>query len=89
MHESRCGICCNSCEGREESNCKGCLNMKLPFWGQECEVKSCCENKGLNHCGECNNFPCNTLETVGAEQGYDPGPKLEQCRIWAEDGKHL
>ncbi|QNM06368.1 DUF3795 domain-containing protein [Qiania dongpingensis] len=84
MFESRCGICCDSCEGKTEVNCKGCLNMKTPFWGGDCEVKSCCEAKGLNHCGECKEFPCETISSMGKEQGYDPEPRLLKCRQWAE-----
>ncbi|MBU3227343.1 hypothetical protein [Clostridium algidicarnis] len=28
MFESRCGVCCNSCERKEKVNCKGCPNMR-------------------------------------------------------------
>jgi len=57
--------------------------MEKPFWGGECKVKSCCESKGLNFCGECNIFPCDTLSNMGKEQGFDPTVKINQCRIWA------
>lgn len=83
MFESRCGICCNRCERREEANCKGCTNMEKPFWGGDCGVKTCCESKHLNHCGECGDFPCEMLAGMGKEQGFDPQPRLEQCRRWA------
>ena len=53
MFESRCGVCCESCERREKVHCKGCINMEKTFWGGVCEVKVCCEGKELNHCGEC------------------------------------
>ncbi|WP_176461672.1 hypothetical protein [Anaeromicrobium sediminis] len=56
MFESRCGVCCNSCE-----------------------------RKGLNHCGECDIFPCDMLSNMGKEQGYDPSPKIEQCRKWLNE----
>ena len=36
MFESRCGVCCNSCERKEQVHCKGCTEMKQPFWGGEC-----------------------------------------------------
>ena len=45
MVESRCGICCSECQGKEQVHCKGCVNMERPFWGGECPVKSCCEEK--------------------------------------------
>jgi len=85
MFESRCGVCCNSCERKGNVNCKGCPDMKVPFWGSECKVKSCCENKELNHCGECGDFPCEMLSNMGKAQGYDPLPKIEQCRKWAAE----
>ena len=83
MFESRCGGCCNSCERKEEVHCTGCTEMKQPFWGGECGVKSCCEAKGLDHCGVCPDFPCEMLSTMGVEEGFDPEPKIAQCRIWA------
>lgn len=85
MFESRCGICCNSCEDKEKVNCKGCLHMKTPFWGGECTVKSCCEGKRLDHCGQCSVFPCEMLKNMGKEQGYDSKAKIEQCKKLAED----
>lgn len=45
MFESRCGVCCNSCERKESVKCTGCLKMEKPFWGGDCGVKSCCEGK--------------------------------------------
>lgn len=84
MHESRCGVCCNSCERRDKVNCQGCLNMKMPFWGGECSVKSCCERKNLDHCGNCPDFPCEILAKMGLEEGYDPAPRLEKLKEWAK-----
>lgn len=84
MFQSRCGVECNICERKEVVTCKGCLDMEKPFWGGDCYVKSCSENKGLNHCGECNDFPCEVLTNMGKEQGYDPTIKIERCRSWAK-----
>jgi hypothetical protein len=85
MYQSRCGVCCDECTRKESVNCKGCINMDAPFWGGICEVKACCETKSLNHCGECDAFPCDTLSTMGVAEGYDPTPKIEQCRKWAKE----
>ena len=87
MFESRCGVLCDSCKRKEQVHCKGCLHMERPFWGGTCEVKSCCESRGIHHCGECPEFPCRMLSTMGVEQGFDPAPKLEQCRRWAAEGR--
>jgi len=85
MFESRCGVCCNSCEKKEQVNCRGCLEMTKPFWGGICEVKKCCEEKKLNHCGVCACFPCERLSNMGKDQGYDPLIKIERCKQWAEE----
>ena len=85
MFESRCGLCCSTCEGREEANCKGCVHMELPFWGEECPVKSCCEKKSLAHCGQCPDFPCATLADMGKEEGFDNTERIARCQKWARE----
>ena len=80
MFESRCGVCCNQCERKEAVRCTGCATMEKPFWGGECGVKSCCEAKGLNHCGECPDFPCEMEASMGTDMGFDAEPRLKQCR---------
>lgn len=87
MVVSRCGVRCDVCERKEAVNCKGCVNMPGPFWGGVCQVKTCCEEKALNHCGECTLFPCDMLANMGKDQGFDPAPKLEQCRKWKEESE--
>lgn len=87
MFESRCGVCCDLCERKEQVHCTGCIHMKMPFWGGVCEVKQCCEKKQFNHCGECSEFPCVMLSTMGVQEGYDPEPKITQCKKWAEEGQ--
>lgn len=84
MFESRCGVSCNDCERKVQVNCHGCTNMAKPFWGGECKVKACCETKQLNHCGECVQFPCHMLSTMGVEFGFDPAPRLARCQLWTQ-----
>lgn len=84
MVESRCGILCSECTYRVPMQCNGCINIVKPFWGESCPVKSCCENKGLEHCGACDKFPCDILTkfSYDKEQG-DNGKRILQCREWA------
>lgn len=42
-----------------------------------------CSLDDLNHCGECSEFPCQMLSTMGVAEGFDPEPKIQQCRKWA------
>lgn len=84
MIQSRCGIQCGECGFRESAGCKGCVNIDKPFWGEKCEVKSCCEGKKLAHCGECKDFPCELLNSFAFdEQQGDGGKRIDTCRIWA------
>ena len=80
--ESRCGILCSRCSWHKDKTCSGCCNIKEPFWGS-CPVKNCCEEKRLEHCGECSDFPCTQLnEFAFAEQEGDCGVRLDQCKAW-------
>lgn len=85
MIESRCGILCSECEYVEKMNCKGCVNIAKPFWGERCPVKACCEEKGHTHCGECAEFPCElAVKFAYDEKQGDNGKRLEQCKCWVQ-----
>jgi len=63
--------------------------MDKPFWGDACDVKSCCESKGHDHCGQCSQLPCDTLNQFAyAEQEGDNGKRIENCRSWANHESH-
>lgn len=81
--ESRCGICCSKCTFYNEGKCKGCTNIEKPFWADSCPVKTCCENKKIECCGSCNEFPCSLLKSFSydKEQG-DNGLRIENCKKW-------
>ena len=87
MIESRCGILCGSCGYKETTGCKGCTNIRKPFWGEDCPVKSCCEIKRLAHCGQCPDFPCDLLYQFAYDKKQgDGGKRIEQCRRWKRGG---
>lgn len=79
MVQSRCGILCKECRFTE---CKGCVNITKPFWGK-CDVKACCEARKKEHCGECEQFPCEVAVNYAYdEKEGDGGKRLEQCKMW-------
>lgn len=85
--DSRCGILCGKCSWKKKGKCCGCVNSDKPFWGT-CPVKSCCESRKLEHCGECGEFPCTQLkEYAYAEKEGDFGVRLDQCKIWSAQKK--
>ncbi len=86
MIESRCGLCCSECSYRESEGCTGCITMKVPFWGEACPIKSCCEEKGLDFCGQCELFPCDKLFLFSYDEEHgDQGKRIEQCRRWVRE----
>lgn len=85
MIESRCGILCSECGFKDQMNCKGCMNITKPFWGEICPIKKCCEDKEKLHCGQCESFPCDILNQFAYDKKQgDDGKRIEQCRKWSE-----
>ena len=68
MRLSVCGIDCEICKYREEMNCGGCTAKECKvFWG-ECELYQCCIQKGHEHCGQCQQFPCEKLQEWASKE---------------------
>ena len=91
--QSHCGLLCNSCAYRESHGCKGCITVDgKPFWG-ECPVAACCNGKGYNHCGECDDMPCDTLHDFscgdGGECDKPKGARIEICKALAARSKNI
>lgn len=86
--DSRCGIECSKVDCKKEFgfDCKGCVNIPDAPWGH-CPVKECCEKKGLLHCGQCESFPCELLNSFAydKENGEGDGSRLEVCRRWLKE----
>ncbi|MCW4049334.1 MAG: DUF3795 domain-containing protein [Candidatus Bathyarchaeota archaeon] len=87
---SPCGLICNDCawyKGEAEPKCLGCKTVDgKPFWGT-CLTFSCVAEHGVEHCGLCEDFPCDDF--MGR---YDPreGPSNAVLRagLLAYRAKH-
>lgn len=64
---SYCGNYCGSCalylrsvsaDDPSEVKCMGCKSDKVAPHCQKCAIKNCASEKGLDSCGECDDFPC-------------------------------
>jgi hypothetical protein len=76
-----CGLKCSECEYKEKLNCPGCQKCKgKPFWGS-CKVATCCIDKIIQNCGECNEIPCALLKSFSfdKEQG-DNGERIKNLQ---------
>lgn len=88
MFESRCGILCKECPYREQMGYKGCIQIEKPFWGEACPVKSCCEAKAHDHCGQCDDFPCTLLHQFAYDKDQgDDGKRIDQCKKWMDSSQ--
>ena len=88
MIESRCGLCCSSCEFKETEGCRGCIETNgHPFHG-ECRLAQCSIEKKIRYCGECKDFPCELLKAFSFDENFGDNPKgarIEKCRKWNEE----
>ncbi|MGN0585911.1 MAG: DUF3795 domain-containing protein [Oscillospiraceae bacterium] len=88
MQMSRCGLDCESCPRREEYGCDGCTEITDGYWGSKCEIKQCCENKRLEHCGLCREFPCEVLREFCYDEEFgDDGERLLNCKRRADEAR--
>ena len=86
MYESRCGLLCSECENRELCDCPGCLELEEGNWAGDCDIKHCCENRRLEHCGLCPKFPCTMLRNTAFDPDEgDDGERLVTLKRWAEE----
>jgi len=58
-----CGADCGSCPNyleEKQPRCAGCGALKgKPFWATGvCPLYECAGKRGVNHCGVCEEFPC-------------------------------
>lgn len=86
MYQSRCGLYCDKCENREKCDCPTCLELEEGNWAGNCDIKKCCEEKQLEHCGLCPNFPCDLLRNTAFDpDDGDDGERLVTLKRWAEE----
>ena len=86
MIGSRCGLQCDGCYYKDTYNCGGCIETEgHPFHG-ECPVAKCCQDKGLVHCGQCPDIPCELLSQYSNDPEHGdnpPGARIKVCNMWA------
>jgi hypothetical protein len=80
-----CGADCSNCNTYkrfQEGDESGLVNIKNNYrccWlpkdypkGKDCEIRACCEEKGILFCGMCDQFEeCATMKDFYSKPGYD------------------
>ena len=62
---------CTRCRIEGSSRCPGCSCDG--YYTVPCKVHRCVREKGLDHCGQCGDFPCPKLGKMGAFRDLDTG----------------
>lgn len=88
---SVCGIDCAKCPFMLDKKCEGCRIVAPQgkcVWGGTCDTHDCAVNQGLNHCGQCKNFPCEQLINIGkSENPEGNGIEIQNLRDLLEEEK--
>ncbi|MCL7451602.1 MAG: DUF3795 domain-containing protein [Anaerolineae bacterium] len=64
-----CGAYCGVCEAYRDNSCCGCAYALGCTRRGECAVFTCCvADRGLEHCGECIDFPCQVFMSHASPQ---------------------
>lgn len=62
-----CGSYCGICEQFTSNVCRGCAyQLGLTNKGECCVFQCCVVDRGLEHCGLCEDFPCSSLCSQGS-----------------------
>lgn len=56
----KCGFSCGACPTYRAGGCLGCLDEHHPG---DCFTRDCVLAQGLDVCGACTRFPCDTILT--------------------------
>ena len=73
---------CTRCRTEGSSRCPGCSCDG--YYTVPCKVHRCVREKGLDHCGQCGDFPCPKLGKMGDFRDLDTGRVKERtCRAVA------
>ena len=67
---SVCGLNCAKCKLLAQGDCAGCSGPIERNWSGDCVFRPCARDKGLTHCFECAEFPCERIQAFAAD-GHD------------------
>lgn len=75
----------------DDIHCSGCLSDDLFLYCQRCEIRDCNKEKGYTGCHECDDFPCQYIDTFPMNVGKKvilrsvPYRREVGTDKWAED----
>lgn len=62
----------------KDISCLGCRASEKNSWTQDCQIRKCASEKGIEFCYQCEEFPCSNLQTFYKK---NPGPRENLKKI--------
>lgn len=70
----------------KDLECEGCLSDVIAINCRECVLRDCVTSKGLTHCAECDDFPCQQLTDFNNDEYPHHSEVLDNIRHLREIG---
>ena len=70
----------------EDAQCRGCKSDKVNRICQRCTFRDCATGKGIEHCGQCESFPCSELQTFEADDAAHHTGIIDKLHVLKEQG---
>lgn len=73
-------------KAEELDPCPGCRNEAAACGSDPCEIRACARARGISHCGECREVPCDLLSAFAGDGAPHHAGVLEDLRRLSEMG---
>lgn len=70
----------------EQIVCEGCMGPLGSHWSPDCGMMLCAKERGLGHCFECGDFPCDKVEAFASDGADHHRRAVENARRMGEMG---
>ncbi len=67
--------------------CPGCRRENLCTAGSPCAIRECARGRGIEHCGECDAFPCRLLRAFASDGKPHHGQAIRNLEELAKLGE--
>ena len=66
--------------------CEGCLSSTVAWYCRECAMRDCAVSKGITHCSQCSDFPCQIVTDFNNDEWPHHGEVLANVQRQKEIG---
>ena len=70
----------------EDMECHGCKSGKISMFCRTCKIKMCAEERELQFCSECNDFPCPMISDFHRREAPNPTIIRNNLEVISKNG---